>query len=533
MKKMEEKHTNNQDRPKLLYFLLTHKNKNIYAAGILALATMLLFAHAKKNAFDDTVEFDNAIEQDNTTDISNEFIDEIDNELQQEETPSDNSIYYTDWGLFHIKHIDNKDSVEAHHYSDYVYNEETGMDEATCKECGHMITRKHIEEASKESTSENKDNSSNSATNTKDNNKINNNNKEDIVVSINNNQSHGNNNHNNDNEENHDHGNNNHDNNGNGNNNHNNGNGNNNNPTTPAHTHTWSSWQYYNDSQEVSSCSSCNEKKYQSHSYGAYTYNSATGLEESTCSSCGHVKTRSHTHQYGSWVSDNDATHSRTCTVNGDNSKETASHSYTLISQDGNIDTYQCNDCGHVMTMPHSHNLGDVHTRIIASESECYQTYQVCSGCGQEVIIETKTSHNYGSPSTSESGGMIYEVYTCLDCGYSYQVEHGHTPVYTEIVENVGSDDVCYRVYLHCEYDGCSQHSDILQGEYGHDWQHGSQTIMDTTIEYDECSHCHMRKNEVEIDNSQVRANDYDYYTIYDDIYDNRNKKSKVLTRRV
>ena len=71
------------------------------------------------------------------------------------------------------------------------------------------------------------------------------------------------------------------------------------------------------------------------------------------------------------------------------------------------------------------------------------------------------------------------------------------------------------------------------QGEYGHDWQHGSQTIMDTTIEYDECSHCHMRKNEVEIDNSQVRANDYDYYTIYDDIYDNRNKKSKVLTRRV
>ena len=467
MKKMEEKHTNNQDRPKLLYFLLTHKNKNIYAAGILALATMLLFAHAKKNAFDDTVEFDNAIEQDNTTDISNEFIDEIDNELQQEETPSDNSIYYTDWGLFHIKHIDNKDSVEAHHYSDYVYNEETGMDEATCKECGHMITRKHIEEASKESTSENKDNSSNSATNTKDNNKINDNNKEDIVVSINNsnnNQSHGNNNHNNDNEENHDHGNNNHDNNGNG----------NNNPTTPAHTHTWSSWQYYNDSQEVSSCSSCNEKKYQSHSYGAYTYNSATGLEESTCSSCGHV-----------------------------------------------------------MTMPHSHNLGDVHTRIIASESECYQTYQVCSGCGQEVIIETKTSHNYGSPSTSESGGMIYEVYTCLDCGYSYQVEHGHTPVYTEIVENVGSDDVCYRVYLHCEYDGCSQHSDILQGEYGHDWQHGSQTIMDTTIEYDECSHCHMRKNEVEIDNSQVRANDYDYYTIYDDIYDNRNKKSKVLTRRV
>ncbi len=520
MKKWGSKHTNNNDRTKLLIYMLKHKNRNIYAASLLALATILMIAQAKKDNIEDTDLSDIALEQESTIDMSNEIIEEIDNELQQEITPDDNSvIYYTDWSYFHIKHIGNKKVVESHHYSDYIYNEETGNYEATCLECGHVDTKKHVEEVSIESSVEN---SKPVSTSNKDNNKVNDSSNTSSTTTTNN----SNNNvaeESNTNQET------------------NNGNNNNNNNTEgtkptpkPVHQHTWSGWSYYNDSQEVSSCSDCNEKKYQSHSYGSYSYNQASGLEEATCSSCGHVITRSHTHQFSGWVADNDSTHSRTCTVNGDNTKETVSHNYSLIGQDGVNDTYRCSDCGHTMALPHSHTFNGTNTRTIGSASECYQTYQVCSGCGNEVVIETKTSHNYGAPTTSESGGMIYEVYTCSDCGYSYQEEHGHTASYVERVEDVGSDDVCYRVYLHCDYPGCSQHEDILQGEYGHNYQHGSETVFDTTIEFDECTRCHKVINEVETINTGAKVN---FFNIFDYLYDDKllakEDKEKTLSLKI
>ena len=530
MKNRGKKHTDNNERTKLLILLLKHKSKKIYAAGILALATILMIAHAKKFDFNEQVDINDAIEQDDSMVLDND-IDNINNEDTNTENISDSnqddSIYYTDWEYFHIKHENGKRIIESHHYSDYVFNVETGLDEATCLECGHVITKKHIYEDGNDAISDNSatsstknnndkvDNTSNSSstsattnssstiasTNSNsytDNNGI----YDNTQTDINDNSSAGTNNNNN-----------------------NNNNNNSNTGTTtvtPTHTHSWSSWQYYNADKEISTCSGCNETKYQSHSYGSYSYNTSSGLEESTCSSCGNVITRSHTHQFGSWSSDNDSTHSRTCTVNGDNTTETANHNYSLVSVSSSGDSYQCSDCGHTMTLPHSHTYSGTNTRILATDSACYQTYQVCSGCGEEIVIETKTSHNYGSPSTSESGGIIYEVYTCSDCGYSYQEAHEHTAVYADRTEDVGSDDVCYRVYMYCEYPGCTIHGEVLKEEVGHNWQHGSQTVFDTTIEYDECTRCHKRINEVETVNTGARLNLFDFDRFYDCIFDER-----------
>lgn len=77
-----------------------------------------------------------------------------------------------------------------------------------------------------------------------------------------------------------------------------------------------------------------------------------------------------------------------------------------------------------------------------------------------------------------------------------------HTPVYVDKIENVSSDDVCYRVYLHCDVDGCTEHDDIFKEDVAHNYQHSTETIFDTTIEFDECTHCHKVINEVETINN-------------------------------
>ena len=516
MKNKGEKHTNNNERTKLILFTLdNYKAKNLYAAGALGLLTMLMLVSAKKTDFNEPVDTDIVAEYSNDieTDEKTDNTDIVDDENQVED--NNDSVYYTDCGYFHIKHDGNKNSLEKHHYSDYIYNEETGKDEAKCLECGHIITKKHVSEesiteASNSSTVAKKDDnkSNNASTGSSSSEKTNINDASSTSTS------NSNSNHNNNNSSNHDAGDKDKDkdkdqdkpkp------------------PKPPVHEHSWSNWQYYNDSQEVSECSSCHEKKYQSHSYGSYSYNKARGLEEATCSSCGHVITRSHTHQFSSWISDNDTTHSRVCTVNGDDTKETQNHSYSLISQSGSGDTYQCSTCGHTMTLPHSHSYGSVNTRKLSTESDCYQTYQVCSGCGDEIVIETKHTHNYGSPSTYEEGGITYETYTCDDCGYSYQGEHGHTPVYVDRIEDADDDDICYRVYMHCDVDGCDMHEDILKEEVAHDYQHFTEPIDGGTYEYDECMHCHDVKNEVEILDTGARINSLKLYRLLDYMFDDR-----------
>ncbi|MBR5411175.1 MAG: hypothetical protein IK104_10945, partial [Clostridia bacterium] len=138
-------------------------------------------------------------------------------------------------------------------------------------------------------------------------------------------------------------------------------------------------------------------------------------------------------HQYGEAVSNNNGTHTRTCTVcaegtdghsvTADCDYDETPHAATCIT--GAYITYTCKDCGYSYDgekgEPSGHQYGDwvpnengTHTKTCSVCAEGTEGHSVTADCDYN-----ETQHD----ATCITGAYI--TYTCKDCGYSFDGEKG------------------------------------------------------------------------------------------------------------
>lgn len=130
------------------------------------------------------------------------------------------------------------------------------------------------------------------------------------------------------------------------------------------HTHTWGSWISNNNGTHTRTCSTCGETQTQNCTYNdVVTPPTSTerGYTTHTCIICNYSYIDSyvdpipdppepHTHTWGPWVSNNNGTHSKTCSTCGEVESEVCTYTSQVIpptSTERGYTLYTCSLCGY------------------------------------------------------------------------------------------------------------------------------------------------------------------------------------------
>lgn len=191
----------------------------------------------------------------------------------------------------------------------------------------------------------------------------------------------------------------------------------------PEHSH--GSWVKDNDNTHSKTCE-CGDKITEDHNWddGVITTpatHTTTGVKTYTCPDCSATKTetieKTPEHSHGSWVEDNDNTHSKTCECgdkitedhnwNGGDVTTPATHTTTGVR------TYTCPDCNATKTETIPADA-DNHSFGAWSKVDDNNHKRVCE-CNEEEVV----GHNWDggvitTPATHTTTGV--RAYTCPDC---------------------------------------------------------------------------------------------------------------------
>ena len=209
--------------------------------------------------------------------------------------------------------------------------------------------------------------------------------------------------------------------------------------TDPIHTHSFGSWSSNNDGTHSRSCS-CGETQKENCSYTDEVIaptESSQGYTKHTCTVCGYSYKDSytdpiHTHSFGSWTSNNDGTHSRSCGC-GETQKENCSYTDEVIAPTESSQGYTkhtCTVCSYSYTdsytdpIPHNHSWGSWASNGNGTHSHS------CQGCSETETQNCSYTDEVIAPTESSQG---YTKHTCTVCGYSYTdsytdpIPHNHS----------------------------------------------------------------------------------------------------------
>jgi lipoprotein-anchoring transpeptidase ErfK/SrfK/rubredoxin len=201
-----------------------------------------------------------------------------------------------------------------------------------------------------------------------------------------------------------------------------------------GHNHSWGSWTSNNNKTHSRSCSGCSESQTENCTFdtGVVTAptETAQGYTTYTCTVCGYSYKDNytdpipHNHSWGSWTSNNNKTHSRSCGGCGESQTENCSFTDEVIAPTESSQGYTkhtCTVCGYSYNdnytdpIPHNHSWGSW-----TSNNNGTHTHS-CTGCSESETVNCTYGDGVVTPPTTSSQG--YTTYTCTVCGYSYQTD--------------------------------------------------------------------------------------------------------------
>lgn len=156
--------------------------------------------------------------------------------------------------------------------------------------------------------------------------------------------------------------------------------------------------------------------------------------ERENCALCGDVCIQDpHNHTYGNYISVDDGTHKRTCAC-GNESIEAHSYSSWLVTDNG-TNSRTCSSCNHTETVTHTCSLKD-RTESVGNQDCCYVIVTTCEIAGCSYESRVPVSHHFQVESN-----MFGSIYTCYDCGYSYEETNSLSPFSLRESENENSNN--------------------------------------------------------------------------------------------
>ena len=246
---------------------------------------------------------------------------------------------------------------------------------------------------------------------------------------------------------------------------------------TKSEAHDWGAWTSTSSSMtHIHTCTQCGEIVRAAHSF---TYAANGSQHTATCSDCGYSFSESHDlpdtwyvnpsnsaqhmrrctkcnagdrqgHTWGSWVCNDDGTHTRTCTANGCGATETAKCSY--VWQEASTPGYHvqyCTTCGdYSNTGKHS-----------GGTATCTEK-AVCTTCGMS--YGSATGHDWSS---WVANGDSFHKRTCQNDGCDAEERLDHD--YGNFIYN-GPSLTSYNHYLYCPT--CGQKNYSWCTNYLSDW---------------------------------------------------------------
>lgn len=177
-------------------------------------------------------------------------------------------------------------------------------------------------------------------------------------------------------------------------------------------------------------------------SFGAWTYDSASGKDKRTCDKCKYVETRAHEHTVTTWTPKDDTNHTGTCT--GCKQTVTEAHTYgdvvattaaTCTTAGSGKKT--CPKCNHSITVSIDalgHALGEL---VVVTPATCTTEGSGTKSCTRsgctytETVVIPALGHTWTEVSRTDNGnGTVTVNYTC-SCGATKTETEG-TPVTPE-----------------------------------------------------------------------------------------------------
>ena len=262
--------------------------------------------------------------------------------------------------------------------------------------------------------------------------------------------------------------------------------------------HTFGEWEKVDDTNHSRECA-CGETETATHTWddGEITTpatHTTTGVKTYTCEDCGVTKTetidKTPTHSHGSWVKDNDTTHSKSCECgdvitenhNWNDGEVTTLATHTTMG----IKTYTCGDCGATKTETIDKTPTHSHGVWVKDDND---THSKTCECG-DVITE---AHNWDdgevtTPATHTATGV--KTYTCPDCSATK-------------TETIPADADNHSFGAWAKVDDNNHKRECACGEIetkSHNWGEGTITKPATHTEYGvrtyTCPDCNATKTE-------------------------------------
>lgn len=238
--------------------------------------------------------------------------------------------------------------------------------------------------------------------------------------------------------------------------------------------HTYGAWTKVDDTQHSKSCT-CGDTVTENHDWDAGTVVSEPtcvdlGVKKHVCSVCNAEKTEEYgpllEHVPGDWTSNNDGTHTRTCTVDPDCTfSETVDCSLGGVEQhDENQHKRTCSDCGYVEYIAHDWGEGEV-TKA-ASCADGVRTYTCVCGKTKTEAIPATGEHDYTNAEWKSDGDHKH-VMKCNNCDEYKEEAHTVTgSIKHDLDYHVGTCSVCGETNAH----------------EAHDWNDGVETVPATCV---------------------------------------------------
>lgn len=238
--------------------------------------------------------------------------------------------------------------------------------------------------------------------------------------------------------------------------------------------HTYGAWTKVDDIQHSKSCT-CGDTVTEDHDWDNGTVVSEPtcvdlGVKKHVCSVCNAEKTEEYgpllEHKPGDWTSNNDGTHTRTCTVDPDCTfSETVDCSLGEVEQhDENQHKRTCSDCGYVEYIAHDWGEG-VETKA-PSCADGVRTYTCVCGKTKTEAIPATGEHDY-TGAEWKSDGDHKHVMKCNNCDEYKEEAHTVTgSIKHDLDYHVGTCSVCGETEAH----------------EAHDWDDGVETVPATCV---------------------------------------------------